>query len=288
MHRILGILRTASFAAAVLAAAPRAPAQGDTGFLRGTGRTDVAFSYGSESFRDFWVGTTKTSDPNVGKVTHETANLWLAYGIDKRTDLVLNATYVDAESDGIATTSNRDEKQLQDATIGFKYQLNVWQLGPGRFSLFFAPAAKIPMTHYESNAITGIGDGQIDYRGRGILQYTTDWGIWIAAESGYDYRTESPANEVPLNLTLGIPCTRFATITPFFSYVSSLGNRDLSTTPFPIVQEPGVEEEYKRWGVSVIFNVNEQWGVTAGWKDTLDGRNTGDVSGFWFGAYYRF
>jgi len=125
MHRILGILRTASFAAAVLAAAPRAPAQGDTGFLRGTGRTDVAFSYGSESFRDFWVGTTKTSDPNVGKVTHETANLWLAYGVDSRTDLVLNATYVDAESDGIATTSNRDKKQLQNTTIGFKYQLNV-------------------------------------------------------------------------------------------------------------------------------------------------------------------
>jgi hypothetical protein len=92
MHRSSGILRTASFAAAViaavLAAAPRAPAQGDTGFLRGTGRTDVAVSYGSESFKDFWVGSTKTSDPNVGKVTHETANLWLAYGIDNRTDTV--------------------------------------------------------------------------------------------------------------------------------------------------------------------------------------------------------
>jgi hypothetical protein len=47
---------------------------------------------------------------------------------------------------------------------------------------------------------------------------------------------------VPLNLTVGI-LHRFATITPFFEYVSSLGHRDLSTTPFPIVQEPGVAEE---------------------------------------------
>jgi hypothetical protein len=289
MHRILRALRSSTgFAAAALAVAPLAPAQGDTGFLRGTGRTDVAFSYDFESFDHFWAGSTKMTDPNVGKVTHESANVWLAYGIDAHTDLVLSASYVDAESDGIATTSNRDEKELQDAVVGFKRQLNTWQLGPGRFSLYFAPAAKIPMSHYENNAITGIGDGQIDYRGRGILQYTTDWGIWLAAESGYDYRTESPPNEIPLNLTLGIPCTRYLTIMPFYSMVSSLGHRDLTTSPFPVVQEPGVAEEYKRWGVSVVVQVSQQIGFTAGWKDTLDGRNTGDVSGYWVGAFYKF
>jgi hypothetical protein len=289
MLRILGILRTSSWiAAAALAAAPLAPAQGDTGFLRGTNRTDVAFSYDFESFSKFWVGNQKTSDPNVGRVTHESGNFWAAYGIDTRTDLVVSASYVKAESDGIATTSNRDEQQLQDATIGFKYQLNKWQLGPGHFDLFFTPAVKIPMTHYENDAITGIGDGQIDYRARGVLQYTTDFGIWLAVESGFDYRTDEPPNEIPLNVTLGIPCTQYATIMPFLSYVSSLGNRDLSTTPFPIVQEPGVAEQYTRVGISVIVHVNQQWGFTGGWKETLDGRNTGDVTGYWIGAFYRF
>ena len=289
MHRTLRVLRSAAWIAAIaFAAAPISMAQGDTGFLRGTGRTDVAFSYDFESYSHFFVGSTRTSDPNVGRVTHESANLWVAYGIDSRTDLVLNASYVDSESDGIATASNQDQKQLQDATIGFKWQMNTWQLGPGRFSLFFAPAAKIPMSHYEADAITGIGDGQIDYRGRGILQYTSDFGVWLAVESGFDYRTDSPPNEIPLNVTLGIPCTQYCTITPFYSYVSSLGNKDLTTTPFPVVQEPGVQEEYSRWGVSAIFHIEQNWGFTAGWKTTIAGRNTGDVTGYWFGAFYKF
>jgi hypothetical protein len=161
MHRILRALRSSTgFAAAALAVVPLAPAQGDTGFLRGKGRTDVAFSYDFESFDHFWAGSTKMTDPNVGKVTHESANVWLAYGIDARTDLVLSASYVDAESDGIATTSNRDEKELQDAVVGFKYQLNTWQLGPAA-SLYFAPAAKsrCPLREQRDR---GIGDGQID------------------------------------------------------------------------------------------------------------------------------
>jgi hypothetical protein len=281
-------VRSAAFAVLIgVVAVSGAQAQGDNGFLRGTGRTDVAFSYCYDTYREFWSGRTKTEDPTVGRITRESANLWIAYGMDAKTDLVINASYLDVESDGLAIQSNRDEKQVQDATVGFKYRMNEWHFGPGGMTLSFAPAAKIPMTHYEANAITAIGDGQIDYRFRGILQYQFEAGYWIAVESGYDYRTESPPNEVPLNVTVGVPITQYVMVTPFYSLVKSYGNKDyaavVSQTDFPAVQE-----EYKRWGISAYVRVSEKLGFTAGYRDTLDGRNTGKVTSYWLGIVFKF
>jgi Putative MetA-pathway of phenol degradation len=210
-------------------------------------------------------------------------NLWAAYGLDDKTDLVVNAAYVTASSDGIPVPGANDRQaDLQDASVGFKYKLNEWQLGPGGLALAFAPAVKIPMSHYENDAITAIGDGQIDYRFRGILQYTLNNGIWLAVESGYDYRTESTPNELPFNATLGVTLFNRFTIMPFYSYVKSYGNDDIGQVPFP-----ATAEEFSRWGISAYVRVTEQFGVTAGFKDTIDGKNTGDATGFWLGVVFK-
>jgi hypothetical protein len=284
--RVLAVRSLALAALVGAVATTRAQAQGDNGFLRGTGRTDVALSYSYDTYREFWSGTTRTEDATVGRITREAANVWLAYGMDAKTDLVLAASYLDVESDGIATLSNRDQKELQDATVGFKYRMNEWHFGPGGMTLSFAPAAKIPLAHYEANAITAIGDGQIDYRFRGILQYQLESGYWLAVESGYDYRTESPPNEIPVNVTLGIPITDFVMVTPFYSLVKSYGNKDIGSVATQ-TDFPGVQEEYRRWGISAYVRLNEKIGFTVGYRDTLDGRNTGDVTSYWVGVVYK-
>lgn len=269
----------------VAAVASRAEAQGDNGFLRGTGKTDVAFTYAVDTYNKFWVGSNKVEDPNVGRITRTSLNLWAAYGLDARTDVVVSAAYVEAQSNGNPAPGpggNDTEKQLQDATLGLKYRLNEWQIGPGGLSLSFAPAVKIPMTHYENNALTAIGDGQIDYRFRGILQYTMNNGIWLAVESGYDYRTDSTPNELPINATLGVTVMDRVTIMPFYSYVKSFGNDDIGQVPFPAVQE-----EWSRWGISAYWRIDERWGVTLGYKDTITGKNTGDVTGYWLGVVVK-
>lgn len=282
LRRVSAILSVTLPALFVAVGASHAGAQGDNTFLRGKGRTDVSLSYSYDTYTKFWVGSQKVEDPAVSRITREAANLWAAYGLDDRTDLVVSASYVDVESNGIAVPVNQDEHALQDATVGFKYRLNDWQLGPGGLALCFAPAVKIPMTHYENNAITAIGDGQIDYRFRGILQYTMNCGIWAAVESGYDYRTDSTPNEVPLNVTLGATLFDRLTIMPFYSLVKSYGNKDIGQVPFPAVQE-----EFTRIGISAYFRLNEKFGVTAGYKETLDGRNTGDVYGYWLGVVFK-
>ena len=270
----------------VAALASRAEAQGDNGFLRGTGKTDVALTYSMDTYREFWVGQHKVEDPKVGRITRQSLNLWGAYGIDPRTDVVVSASYVEASSDGnplLPGPSNDTEKQLQDATIGLKYRLNEWQIGPGGLSLSFAPAVKIPMTHYENDALTAIGDGQIDYRGRIIAHYRFDNGAFASVETGFDYRTERPANEMPLNVTIGATFFDHVTIAPFYTWTNSFHGIDIGQGDFP-----ATEEDVERVGVSVFLRLDQTFGLTGGWKTTIDGKNTGDLDGWWAGIVLSF
>lgn len=264
-----------------LVAAPAAVGQGDNGFLRGRGKLGAAYTYEADSFDHFWVGSTKVKDPAVGELTRESGNLWVAYGLTDEFDLVVNASYVDAENDGTAPFS--DERALQDGTVGAKWRIFEQRLGPGAFSLLAAPAVKIPLSHYEADSVTAIGDGQIDYRGRAIAHYLFDFGAFVAVESGFDYRTEGPANEIPFHASVGATFFDRLTITPFYDYVDSRDGEDIGQAPFP-----DVEEDIERWGVSLFLRCTQNLGVTGGWKDTIDGRNTGDLSGWWVGLVLSF
>ena len=82
----------------LLAAAPFAAAQGETGFLRGQGRSDVVLSYTLDWYDEFWVGDDKVEDPGVGEVERASYTLYAAYGLDAETDLFLSASYVEAEA----------------------------------------------------------------------------------------------------------------------------------------------------------------------------------------------
>ena len=283
MDRLASPISIALRVAALLAAgSATAAAQGDTGFLRGRGKTDLSISYAAERFDEVYVGTDKASSSALGDVTHESFNLHVAHGLTSELDLFAAASWVDAENDG--TIKAHDESQLQDAIGGVKWRVHgPDRFGPGNFSLLLAPSIKVPISHYEAKRVTAIGDGQIDYRARAIAHYRFDIGCWASVESGFDYRSEGPDNELPLNVTVGFPVTRWVTVMPFWSTVWSGGTSDIGQTDLP-----NVEEEYQRAGVTIYAHLDKSFGLTAGWKTTLDGKNTGDLDGYWVGLVFSF
>lgn len=277
------LLRTAlpAFLVACVAFAGDARAQGETGFLRGPGKTDIALSYVSETYDEFWVGSMRVEDPGVGEVTRESLSLWAAHGLAEDLDVVITASFVEAENDG--TMPFDDERDLQDGSLGLKWRFHQSRLGPGAFSVLAAPSVKVPLSRYEDNAVTAIGDGQVDYRLRGILHYQLDCGVFASAEVGYDFRTEGTPDEVPIHLTAGVTLFDVLTVSPFYSVIDSRGNDDIMQVPFP-----EVAEDITRWGIGAYGRLTDSIGVTAGWKETIDGENTGDLTGWWLGLVYRF
>jgi hypothetical protein len=265
-------------AAMVAVLVPGAIAQGDNGFLRGAGKTDLSLSYSMDLYDHFWMGSKRVSDPAVGEITRESVNLHIAHGVREDLDFVLTAAFVDVENDGLAPFD--DESDLQDLSAGIKWRVAPEsELAGGMFSFLLAPAIKVPMVHYENNTPTAIGDGQLDLRNRLIAHWRNAGGWWLAAETGYDYRTEAPGNEIPFNVTLGIPVLPKVTVMPFYAHTQSFGGRSYNIGQGAF---PGVEEDIKRFGVSIFARVTDALGFNVGLKSTMDGKNTGDVDGGWW------
>lgn len=257
-----------------------ARAQGDTGFLRGEGRVDAALSYTRDYYDEFWVGDMKVSDPGVGEVDRETGSLYVAYGLTNDLDLVMNASYVEAETDG--TIAFEDQDDLQDLYLGAKWRAYATGIGTGMFSALLAPSVKLPMTDYEDNDVTAIGDGQVDLRFRGILHY--QWSAFFGSlESGYDVRNGAPEDEVPLHITLGGTLADRVTLMPFYSLVRSQGGPDIGDPGFRF---RAVEEESDRIGISAYARLTRGFGLSAMWRTTTDGMNTGEADTYSFGLVY--
>lgn len=262
--------------------ATTAAAQGDTGFLRGEGRADIALTYGMDWYDEFWVGDNKVSDPNVGEIERTYVNLYAAYGLREDLDLVMNAAYVETSSDGAGGFD--DEEDPQDLVLGAKWRAWERGAGPGRVALFLTPAVKLPMTDYEDNAVTAIGDGQVDLRFRGIAHYQAGV-FWGSLETGFDKRNGAPDDEIPLHLTLGGDAGP-VTIMPFYSMVSSQGGIDISDVGTLGGGFPAVEEEYERYGVRAYAKLKDSFGLTASYLSTSDGKNTGDVDAYSVGIVF--
>ncbi len=269
-------------AACLVASAPRG--QGETGFLRGAGKTDVAVTYFLDTYDEFWVGGDRVSMPGVGEVDRMGYNLYAAYGLRDDLDLILSASYVEAESDGAAGAP--DESDLQAAVLAAKWRVLRRQYDWGEVSFSLLPGVSLPLTDYENNAITAIGDGQIDWRGRIVGHIQTHGGTFASIETGYDHRIGKPKDEIPIHLTVGHTFANRFTLSPFLSVVESLGGTDIGppgTNDFPTN-----EEDYVRTGLSAYYRLCEDVGITGSWRTTLDGRNTGDVEGFTLGLVFGF
>lgn len=273
------------FCALVLCAAGSiaspAVAQGETGFLRGEGHLDLVFGYTLDTYDEFWIGSDKTGLPDVGRVDRQGYGLYAAYGLCDTIDLIASGSYVTVDSDGLANFD--DEKDFQDLLLAAKWRVLEARRGRATWSLSLLPGIKLPLSDYEDNAVTAIGDGQVDLRARVVGHVQLDNGAFASLETGYDRRNDVPDDEFPLHLTVGATLGGTLTVAPFLSRIDSLGGTDIG--------DPGGftpnEEDILRAGVGLYVRLNESFGLTGNYRTTLDGRNTGDVEGYSLGLVIR-
>lgn len=269
-------------------AASPAFGQGETGFLRGEGRLDVSITYNRDYYDEFWVGENKVSGAaaGTGDITREAVNVWGAYGVREDLDIFATGSLVEAESDGAGagTAFPETEKDLQDFVLGAKWRCWEAQAARGAFSVLLSPAIKVPMGDYADDQPTAIGDGQVDLRGRVILHYQHESGAFASFETGYDRRNGFPDDELVYNLTVGATFGQL-TLAPFYTVTDSRGGNDISDLPAP-GGFPGLQEDVTRAGLSAYYRVDDRVGLTAGWRTTIDGRNTGDSDGLTVGVVF--
>lgn len=265
---------------AVLALAWIAPlpagAYDTNGFMAEAGRGDLAVSYTAESWDEFWVGTTEVSDPGVGEVETGSLAVWFRWGFTDNFTLEANLPYVDTSSDGLG---GFEDSGLQDLSALLKYRF----LSSGPHNLVAGLGVRTAASDYEGNLPVDLGDDTTDALLRLIYQYQTQ-AFYFSQQVGYDVRGEDAPDGYPLYTELGVNAGR-VTFTGFYSQLIADGGFDIGDPGFTF---PGLKEEYQRAGLKVYGRITDRIGLSGQYFTTLDGRNTGNTSGFSIGANFGF
>ena len=263
----------------VLAGASPAGALDLNGYQPPAGAGEVALSYTFESYDEFWVGDQKVSDPGVGETETRSLTLWAQYGLTDRLALVVNLPYVDADSDGLGDFS---ESGLQDLTVLAKYRFA--SLGSAaRHSFTGAVGGRTPASDYEANLPVDIGDGSSDFLLR--LVYQVEAGsFYFSQQVGYDLRGDDVPDGFPLYSELGTTLGR-VTLNAFYLLYVADGGTDIGDPGFTF---PSNEDETSRIGGKLYARFNDAVGLSAMVFTTLDGRNSGDTTGYSVGGVFRF
>lgn len=264
--------RLCAFAVAGLACAAPAAAMDINGFLPEAGTGDVALSLTEEGYDEFWVGTTKVSDPGVGEVEIRSLSLWGRWGFTDRFAVVANLPHVDADSDGLG---GFEDSGIQDLTALGLYRL--WSGGP--HSLTGGAGVRSDVGDYEANLPVDLGDGTTDGLFRLVYMFH-DGPFYVSQQVGYDLRGGDAPDGFPFYTETGYTFGR-VTLSGWYQHYEADGGTDIGDPGFTF---PSNREEFQRLGAKVYARASSRWGFSVAGFTTLDGRNTGDTSGFSVGV----
>jgi hypothetical protein len=256
-----------------------AGAQEFNGFFPARGQGDAALSYTHESYDQFWVGTAKLSVPDIGTTTTTSFALWLRYGLTDRLAVIANVPYIEVTSDGLA---GFEDSGLQDLS-GLLVFKALESGSANRHRLVVGVGGRTELSDYQANSPVSIGDGTTDVLLRAVYQFEHR-GFYLAQQVGYDLRGGDAPDGLPLYTEVGNTWGRF-TLDGFYLRYVARGGTDIGDPGFTF---PSNKDETVRIGAKVFARVSDVFGVFASGFSTLDGRNSGDATGYSLGITYRF
>ncbi len=256
-------------------------AQDLNGFVPAAGEGDLALGATTESYDHFWLGTRRVADPGLGEVETRSLSLWGQYGLTDHLSVVANLAYVDADSNGLAGFA---EASLQDLSVLLRYRALRYQASGGTVSkLVLAAGLRTPARNYTADAPVSPGDGTTDALARVVYQLERG-AFYFSQQVGYDARGGDAPDGYPFYSELGFTARRVTT-TAFYQRYIAAGGTDIGEPGFTF---PSNQEESTRVGAKVFVRLGSGLGVAAGGFTSLDGRNTGDATGYFLAAVFHF
>jgi hypothetical protein len=134
--------------------------------------------YGSDSWREYWEGTVRRSNDNIGTMTTRSVTTTVAYGATSRLTMLASLPYVwtDASEGVLRGMSGR-----QDVTLMAKYRLlDPVIAGRVRLKVLAVGAAAVPTSDYTPDFLPmsiGLHSKSVTVRAAAHLQDRTGWFI---------------------------------------------------------------------------------------------------------------
>jgi hypothetical protein len=142
----------------------------------------TGFSYGHDSWSDYWEGSLKRDNANVGTLTTQSVSWMATYGMTDRINLLAELPYVYTHASG---GTLHGQSGLQDVTVAAKYRF----LDRGHFSAFAVGSYGMPVSDYVVDLLPlSIGLRSKRFGARLTVDYATERGFFADATPAYTRR----------------------------------------------------------------------------------------------------
>jgi hypothetical protein len=258
--------------------------------------------YDHNSWQNYWEGTFKRNNGNIGTLTNNTYSIMGNYGITNKLDVLFSVPYVTTNA---SRGTLKGQSGLQDLSVSLKWLAFQTEIGKGIFSLHAIAEGTIPLSNYEPNFLpVSIGLHSTTASLRGLVNYQTGR-FFVAGAAQYIQRSditidqdayytteEIYSNKVYMpNVTNFLFSTGFRSLQfnaeAIISQTTTHGGFDIRKNDMPF---PSNEMNMTTAGVLFKYSFSKVAGLelTAGGNYVLDGRNVGQSTDFFGGVLYLF
>lgn len=272
------------------------------GLLMQKGFFCVGPTAGKSSWKNYWEGTNKRDNLNLGKVSTTSAMLMGNYGITDKLNVLFGLPYIKTK----ASAGNlKGQKGLQDVSLWVKWVAKEKHIGKGHLKGIVIGGYSTPVSNYYIDLMP-LAIGMHSKTGHLRLMADYERGNWFATVSGTYmlrnnvtldrntyYTTEIHyTNEVKMpdatdfNFRIGYRSSTWI-VEAIADKFTTLGGFDITKNNMPFVSN---KMNATKLGMHVKYDTDFINGLSfvADGFTTVAGRNVGQAAGFSGGIFYIF
>jgi hypothetical protein len=160
----------------------------DDGIMMGKGELQTGNHYSRDTWDQYWEGTLKRSNANIGTITTQ-ANVWTAnYGLHDRLNVLGMVPYVwTRASQGVLHGIGG----FQDLTLAAKWNPIERRLGDGQLRAIAVLSAGLPMSDYNVELLPlsiGLGSTRVSWRGTVNFQSNPGW--YLTGSTAFTWQSQ--------------------------------------------------------------------------------------------------
>lgn len=260
------------------------------------------FVYTHSSWDEYWEGTFKRTNLNMGTVSTQSVMYMGAYGITNKLNIVAGLPYVWTKA---SSGTLHGMKGLQDVAVFVKWKPITKSFGRNKFSLFTIGGISTPVTDYVIDFLPmSVGLGSTNLTARGIIDYQRGklsltgsaayiWRSNVKLDRDSYYDTEFHlTNEVKMPNAANYQLRagyrgKYLLAEALLTNWTTLGGFDITKNNMPF---PSNRMNATNVGVALKYTLPKAPGISliAGGNYVVAGRNMGQSKSFNAGVFYAF
>jgi hypothetical protein len=264
----------------------------------------TGFMFATDKWTNYWEGTLKRENGNIGSVTTNMAMWFGNYGVSDKLNVLASVPFVSTKASAGTLHSMQG---IQDLMLSVKYKFLRLPVDSSVLSAFVVGGVSTPLTDYTPDFLPlSIGLASKQASGRVILNYYTRWKFYANTSLGYSFRSNVELDRPSYYSDGKIYFTNVVDMPNVLDFSFSIGyiNRGLETKISYIRQDTQGGGDIRRQDMPFVSNqMNferveglvmyylpkpKYFALRGSYTYTVAGRNVGQSSTIMGGILYTF